>query len=187
MRSIIRVRMLRRWAPITVALCAVLVGAVLTACSSTKASPAATSSSSKSTIPASAFSDRTGITPTSVSVGTVSWQQIFKSAVGVQAYADYVNSQGGVNGRKIQVDPSDDGDSGATNKQLTQAAIGKDFAMVGSFSLQDSFGGTVLAANPGVPNVSPTLASTTSQLPTPGHSSPTSSPPLPCSTARRRP
>ncbi len=83
----------------------------------------------------------------------------------MQAYADYVNSTGGVNGRKLQVDPGDDGDSGATNKQLTQADIDKDFAMVGSFSLQDGFGGTVLAANPGVPNVSPTLDLSTTKLP----------------------
>ena len=105
-------------------------------------------------IPSSAFNDRTGITPTSVSVATISWQQIFKSAVGVQAYSDYVNSQGGVDGRKL-VTSGDDGDSGATNKQLTQASVSSDFATVGSFSLQDGFGGTVLAANRGVPNVSP--------------------------------
>ncbi len=154
----------RRPAPVAAVLCAVVVATVLAACSSTKAAPSSVSSS-KSTIPSSAFGDRTGITPTSVSVGTVSWQMIFKSAVGVQAYADYVNSRGGVNGRKLEVDPGDDGDSGATNKQLTQADIDKDFAMVGSFSLQDGFGGTVLAANPGVPNVSPTLDPTTTQLP----------------------
>ncbi len=155
----------RRSAPIVAALCAVLVGAALGACSSTKASSTATTSSTKSTIPSSAFDDRTGITPTSVSLATISWRQIFKSAIGVQAYADYVNSQGGVNGRKLVVDPSDDGNSGATNKQLTQAALGKDFATVGSFSLQDGFGGTILAANPGMPNVSPTLDPATTQLP----------------------
>src|SRR5580693_4066035 len=137
----------RRSALVIAVLCTVVVAAALTACSSTKAAPTS-ASSSNSTIPQSAFSDHTGITATSVSLGTVSRQQIFKSAVGVQAYADYVNSQGGVNGRKISVDSGDDADSGATKKQLTQADIGKDFAMVGSFSLQDSFGGTVLAANP---------------------------------------
>jgi branched-chain amino acid transport system substrate-binding protein len=155
---------LRRSAPIIAALGALVVGATLTACSSTKASPA-TNSSSNSTIPASAFNDHTGITPTSVTVSTISWQQIFKSAVGVQAYADYVNSQGGVGGRKLIVTSGDDGDSGATNKQLTQAAVSGDFATVGSFSLQDGFGGTVLATNPGVPNVSPTLDPATTRLP----------------------
>ncbi|MGH9080370.1 MAG: ABC transporter substrate-binding protein [Acidimicrobiales bacterium] len=153
-----------RSAPIIAVLCAVMVGAVLTACSSTKAASTDTSSPSKSAIPASAFTDHTGITPTSVTVATVSWQTIFKSAIGVQAYADYVNSQGGVNGRRLVVASSDDGNSGATNKQLTQSAINSDFATVGSFSLQDGFGGTVLAKDPGVPNVSPTLDPTTSRL-----------------------
>lgn len=158
-------RPVHRSAPAIAALCVAALGAGLTACSSTKAAPTAPASASQSHIPSSAFTDRTGITPTSVTVGTVSWQQIFKSAVGVQAYFDYVNSQGGVNGRKLFDVSSDDGDSGATNKQLTQAAIGSDFATVGSFSLQDTFGGTVLAANPGVPNVSPTLDPATTQLP----------------------
>lgn len=155
----------RRPAPVITALVVVVLGAALAACSSTKAAPSVSASSAKAAVPSSAFSDHTGITPTSVTVGTISWQFIFKSAYGVQAYADYVNSQGGVNGRRLIVDPSDDSNSGATNKQLTQAAIQNDFATVGSFSLQDGFGGTLLAANPGVPNVSPTLDPTTTQLP----------------------
>ena len=78
---------------------------------------------------------------------------------------DYVNSQGGINGRKIIVDSSDDDYSGAPNKQETQADIGKDFAMVGSFSLFDSFGGVLLKANPQVPNVTVSLDLSTSELP----------------------
>ncbi len=42
---------------------------------------------------------------------------------------------GGVNGRKIYVDSGDDQYAGAPNKQLTQADVQKDFAMVGGFSL----------------------------------------------------
>ena len=156
---------LHRSAPAIAALCVAVMGVGLAACSSTKAAPTAPASASQSPIPSSAFSDRTGITPTSVTVATISWQQIFKSAIGVQAYFDYVNSQGGVHGRKLVDVSSDDGDSGATNKQLTQAAVGSDFATVGGFSLQDGFGGTVLAANRGVPNVSPTLDPATTQLP----------------------
>lgn len=138
------------------------------ACSSTNSSSTTTTSGggSASAIPASAMSDHTGITSTSVSVGNVNWATIFKGAgIGVQAYADYVNSTGGVNGRKITVTTGDDGDSGATNKQLTQSAITNDFATVGSFSLQDSFGGTLLAQNPGMPNVSVVLDPATNKLP----------------------
>jgi branched-chain amino acid transport system substrate-binding protein len=163
----------RRASRLVVALSAVVLATVLTSCSSTNSSTSTTATPSSSTpsaspIPASAFNDHTGITSTSVSVGNVSTLAfgLFKgAAVGTEAYADYVNSQGGINGRKIEVDSSDDGYAGAPNKQQTQADIEKDFAMVGGFSLQDNFGGTVLAANPQVPNVTVSLDLATNDLP----------------------
>ncbi len=125
--------------------------------------------SGSSKIPASAFSDHTGITSNSVRVANVSTLAVgglFKGAlVGTEAYADYINSTGGVNGRKITVDSADDGFSGAGNKQATQNASTNDFSLVGGFSLQDNFGGQLLKANPGMPNVSVVLDSTTNQLP----------------------
>ncbi len=137
--------------------------------SSTTTTAAASGSSSTSKIPASAFSDHTGITANSVAVGNVSTLSLgglFKGAVvGTQAYADYVNSTGGVNGRKITVDSADDSFSGATNKQATQNAINNDFSLVGSFSLEDSYGGALLAANPGMPDVANVLDTTTGSLP----------------------
>jgi len=160
----------------------VAVGAVLVlaitamACSSTNSTATTTTTSGGSSttavsskIPSSAFSDHTGITSNSVTVGNVSTLSLgglFKGAVvGTQAYADYVNSTGGVNGRKIEVASADDGFTGAANKQATQAAVNSDFALVGSFSLEDSYGGTVLAANPGMPDVSELLDPTTNSLP----------------------
>jgi branched-chain amino acid transport system substrate-binding protein len=150
------------------ALAAIVVGgAVLGACSSTTSSgtgsgsAATTSISYRAPIPASAFSDTTGVTATTVTVGNVSTESagIFTgSIVGSEAYAAYVNAQGGVNGRKVVVDALDDQFSGATNKQQTQNAVNKDFALVGSFSLEDSFGATVVAQNPDVPDVSTVLA-----------------------------
>lgn len=119
-------------------------------------------------IPASAFSDHTGITAHSVSVGNVSTLEfgLFKGAsVGTQAYAAYVNAHGGINGRTIKVDSGDDQYSGAPNKQLTTADVTKDFAQVGGFSLQDSYGETVLAANPQVPNVTVSLSLAATDLP----------------------
>ena len=137
--------------------------------SSTTTTAAASGSSSTSKIPASAFSDHTGITANSVAVGNVSTLSLgglFKGAVvGTQAYADYVNSTGGVNGRKITVDSADDSFSGATNKQATQNAINNDFSLVGSFSLEDNYGGALLAANPGMPDVANVLDTTTGSLP----------------------
>ena len=141
--------------------------ATLAACSSTASSGTQTAASDP--IPASAFSDHTGVTPTSVTVANISTQTagLFKGAlVGAQAYAAYVNSTGGVNGRKIVVQGEDDQFNGSTNKQLTQQAVDTDFATVGDVSLEDGFGGTVLAANPGFPNVSASLDPVTRKLPT---------------------
>jgi len=156
------------------ALVGVLAAVTLTACSSTASQPAgstgatATSALNGSSIPASAYHNTTGLTPTTVSIGNVSTLSfgLFKgSLVGAEAYADYVNSRGGINGRKLTVDSYDDGFTGGLNKQYTAEAVQRDFALVGGFSLEDSFGGTVLAANPDVPNVTNPLDHATAFLP----------------------
>jgi ABC-type branched-subunit amino acid transport system substrate-binding protein len=141
---------------------------LLAACSSTQASTTTTVAGGVAPIPAAAFSDRTGVTATTVRIGNVSTLVggLFKGAqVGSEAYAAYVNAQGGVDGRKLVVDAGDDQFSGAPNRQLTQQDVQNDFAMVGGFSLQDNFGGTVLAQNPQVPNVTVNLDSATAALP----------------------
>jgi len=163
----------RRRRSIALAMVGLAVAGTLTACSSTTSQPAsATSSTGSSTgtssIPASAFSDTTGVTPTTVTVGNVStlYAGLFKGAlVGTQAYAAYVNSQGGVNGRQLLVDSYDDGYQGAPNKQAHEQVLQKDFAAVGGFSLQDSYGETVVAANPGLPDVTVPLDQSLSDLP----------------------
>ncbi len=127
-----------------------------------------TTGSASRPIPASAFSDHTGVSSSSIQIGNVSTLSLglFKGAqVGTQAYVDYVNSTGGVNGRKLVLNNADDGFTGAGNKQATQNALQNDFAMVGNFSLEDSFGGAVLAANPGFPDVSQVLDDATNKLP----------------------
>ncbi len=145
-----------------------LVAITTVACSSTNSASTTTTTSSSggSQIPASAMSDHTGVTATAIHVGNVSWLQIFKGApIGAEAYFASVNSTGGINGRKIIVDSGDDQYQGTLNKQLTASAIQSDFALVGNFSLQDNFGGQVLAQNPGVPDVSVTLDLATMKLP----------------------
>jgi branched-chain amino acid transport system substrate-binding protein len=151
-----------------------LLAGTAMACSSTNSASTTTtkasgSSGGSSSIPSSAFSDHTGVTSDSVTVGNVSTLSLgglFKGAgVGTQAYFDYVNSTGGVNGRKLKVENADDGFTGATNKQATQNAINSDFALVGSFSLEDSYGGALLATNPGMPDVSNVLDAATGKLP----------------------
>ena len=145
------------------------------ACSSTSSTSTTTTSGGGSssgangrTIPQSAYSDHTGVTATQVKIGNVSTLSagLFKGAqVGTQAYVDYVNSTGGVNGRKLALDNGDDSFTGAGNKQATQNALANDLALVGNFSLEDSYGGAVLAANPGFPDVSQVLDNATNKLP----------------------
>jgi branched-chain amino acid transport system substrate-binding protein len=144
----------------------------MAACSSTAPPDSGTSSFTRShkdpPIPTSAFEDHTGITASSVSIGNVSTLSagLFEGAVvGTKAYADYINWQGGVNGRKLIVDSADDQFTGSLNKQLTSAAVQKDLALVGSFSLEDSFGASVLAANSQVPNVAESLSAAANALP----------------------
>ncbi|MGA3146553.1 MAG: ABC transporter substrate-binding protein [Acidimicrobiales bacterium] len=162
------------WKTRMAALAMVAVVAVASvACSSTNSSSTTTTSggsgASGRSIPASAYSDHTGITATSIRVGNVSTLALgglFKGAlVGTQAYADYVNSTGGVNGRRIIVDSADDQYTGTGNKEATQNAVSTDAALVGGFSTFDSFGGTVLAQNPGVPDVAQVLDPATNALP----------------------
>jgi len=147
---------------------------VASACSSTNSSSTTTTAASTNSsgvnrpIPQSAYSDHTGVTSSSVQIANVSTLSLglFKGAqVGTQAYVDYVNSTGGVNGRKLVLDNADDGFTGAANKQATTNALQNDFAMVGNFSLEDSFGGAVLAQNPGFPDVSQVLDNATNKLP----------------------
>jgi ABC-type branched-subunit amino acid transport system substrate-binding protein len=149
--------------------CMAVLAAALTGCSSTNSAVDTSSGSSGlPPVPQSAFSDHTGVTANSVTIGNISTQAggLFKgAAIGTEAYAAYLNSQGGINGRKILVNASDDQFTGSTNKQLTEEAVQSDFATVGSFSTEDSFGGVVLAANPQMPNVSIALDPATQKLP----------------------
>jgi hypothetical protein len=115
-----------RQAPIAaVGLSLVLLAGLLTACSSTNAASSAGASSTAPPIPPAAFRDHTGVTATSITIGNVTTQTagLFTGAVvGTVAYADYVNSQGGVGRRKIVVSSADDRFQGALNKQVPRGA-----------------------------------------------------------------
>jgi len=158
----------RRRRSAALAMVGLALAGTLTACSSTQAAPTTSTAVGSKGIPASAFSDTTGLTSSTVTVGNVStlFAGLFKGAdVGTQAYAAYVNSQGGINGRQLLVDSYDDGYQGAPNKQAHEQVLQKDFAAVGGFSLQDSYGETVVAANPGLPDVTVPLDQALSDLP----------------------
>lgn len=118
-------------------------------------------------IPKSAFSTHTGITANTVSVANIAthFGTLFTgAAVGTEAYADYVNSKGGVNGRKIEVTVENTGYSGTTDAKLTESAISKNFALVGGFSVLATSAGQVLAKSPGMPDVSVTVSPANNRL-----------------------
>jgi len=132
---------------------------------------AATACPAPSTLTPAESASTTGVTSTSITVGNVSILTgpvpgLFEGApIGVKAYFDYINSKGGVHGRKLLVDSKDDAFSSSQNETDTQEAIASDFALVGSFSLFDGYGCKALAADPAVPDVSVTLDSSTNALP----------------------
>ena len=95
---------------------------------------------------ASTTASNPGITASSITVGQVDTLSgpvpgLFQGAKdGTEAYLAYVNSQGGVNGRKIKLDVEDDAFSGANYTTDTQQLVKRDFALVGGFSLFDDSG-----------------------------------------------
>jgi ABC-type branched-subunit amino acid transport system substrate-binding protein len=147
---------------------------VASACSS---SPKATPSTSATTATAPAGTTppgedtSTGVTSTSVTVGqvddlTAPLPGLFKGAEdGTRAYFDYVNSTGGVNGRKIELDAQDSAYNDGTVANATTAQIKSDFALVGGFSLDDSAEEPLIKAA-GMPDIAYPLDPDLSDLPT---------------------
>ena len=84
-----------------------------------------------------------GITAGTVTVGSISdisspIPGLFEGAkVGTQAYFAYINSRGGVNGRKLVLDGQDSAFSSGTVANEAQSIANNDFAIVGGFSLLD--------------------------------------------------
>jgi branched-chain amino acid transport system substrate-binding protein len=119
-----------------------------------------------STVPSSAMSTHIGVTGSTITVGNIAWSAIFGGAkVGTEAYFNYINSKGGVNGRKIVVTSQDTGYSGTKAASDTESALKSDFALVGGFSIVMTSAGQILAKNPGMPVVQPTITPTNAKLP----------------------
>jgi ABC-type branched-subunit amino acid transport system substrate-binding protein len=94
-----------------------------------------------------------GITAKTVTVGSISdisspVPGLFEGAkVGVEAYFAYVNSQGGVNGRKLVLDGMDSAFSSGKVTTEVQSIAQNDFAIVGGFSLDDGAEQPIIDAN----------------------------------------
>jgi ABC-type branched-subunit amino acid transport system substrate-binding protein len=95
------------------------------------------------TAPASAAPPTPGITAKTVTVGSISdisspVPGLFEGAkIGTEAYFAYVNSQGGVNGRKLVLNGMDSAFSTGKVASETVSIAQNDFAIVGGFSLLD--------------------------------------------------
>ena len=91
-----------------------------------------------------------GVTPTEIRigwVGTLTGPQpgLFKGAlIGIQAWANYQNSRGGLMGRKITVLSGDDALDSGKNRAAHLQLKDKVFAFVGSFSINDDGGASVI-------------------------------------------
>ena len=106
-----------------------------------------------------------GVTPTTLTVGTVVDQSgprpgLFNgSLAGTRAYFAYINSQGGVYGRKLQTAAGDSATSCNATADAHTALTSKVFAFVGSFGVFDNCAAPVFAANPGIADVSYAISS----------------------------
>ncbi|MBV8161610.1 MAG: ABC transporter substrate-binding protein, partial [Acidimicrobiia bacterium] len=95
-----------------------------------------------------------GVTGNTITVGNVSdlggpVPGLFQGGpYGTQAYFDYVNGQGGIYGRKLQLKTVDDQLDCSQNEAAYTTLVGQVFAFVGSWSLDDYCGAQVLAAHP---------------------------------------
>ena len=141
-------------------------------------SPTTAAASGGSTAPAANVSCPTsgtdvGLTSNSVALGTVADRTgpvsgLFAGAQqGVDAFAQYVNSTGGLCGHTVNIDFADSGTNCTLNQNDTSSLVNKVFAFVGSFSLYDGVGcgATVLAAHPTVPDIHVALDPTAETLP----------------------
>jgi ABC-type branched-subunit amino acid transport system substrate-binding protein len=137
-----------------------IAGAVVTIVLGASVAPAAAATSGQTP----------GVTSSSVTVGQIDdltspIAGLFKSAQdGTQAYFNYVNSHGGVYGRKLVLDTRDSAGSTSTVQAATKSIVSKDFAMVGGFSLLDSVEGPTISATR-MPDVAYPLAVTLSNNP----------------------
>ena len=145
-------------------------GFVVTSAAVAGASGSGSSCQAAATATSSQLNSTTGITKSTVTVGNISIISgpvpgLFQGAAyGAQSYFAYLNSKGGVNGRKIQLKSYDDAFSGTQNQSEAQTSVGSNFANVGSFSLFDNYSCNVLAQNPAFPNVSVSLDPGTNAL-----------------------
>lgn len=138
-----------------------------------KSASAPGGSQSVATVPAGGNGGATdvGVTATSITVGSATDLSgpvpgLFEGAVvGVKAYFNYINSQGGVYGRQLELDVADSQTSCSGDEDATQSLINKVFAFVGSIAVYDNCGAQVLAQHTNIPDVSSAVSKQAAVLP----------------------
>lgn len=111
-----------------------------------------------------------GVSASEIDVGNVSTLTgpvpgLFLGAQrGTQAFAAYINSIGGVCGRKLVVKVADDNLDASQNATATQSLANQVLAFVGSFSADDQGGAGVLQQD-GIPDIGQALSPQRSNLP----------------------
>jgi ABC-type branched-subunit amino acid transport system substrate-binding protein len=111
------------------------------------------------------------VTATSITIGNVSdvggpVPGLFAGGpLGVQAYFNYVNSQGGIYGRQLKLVSADDQLQCSQNEANYSNLLPKVFAFVGSWSLDDNCGSQVVQSKPTVPMVQTYLSQQMAGLP----------------------
>ncbi len=149
--------------PAVVGISVLTLALVLAACSSSPNSSTGTTPTTTGGAPPPEGT-APGVTANSVTVGqiddlTIPVPGLFLGAKqGTEAYFDYINSMGGVNGRKIHLDAQDSMFTGGTIASETATISQHDFAMVGGFSLLDSSEKTIIDLEH-MPDVSFSLSS----------------------------
>ena len=112
-----------------------------------------------------------GVTATSITVGNVASLSgpipgLFEGAVnGTNAYIKYVNSTGGVYGRKLKLAVGDDQNECGANQNRYRDLSPKVFAFVGGFSVFDECSARVMRPQPKVPLVQYALSGAANALP----------------------
>ena len=155
----------RRSRRITAASLACVAGLLVGACSSSSnsgqgAGPTATTAAAGpgGTIPPPPAVTGTvsgpGVTATTITIGQITTTSgpvpgLFQdSNDGLDAYVDYINANGGIAGRQLKVIHMDDGLDCNTYTQALQHLAPQVFAMVGTFTLEDTCGKQLLKSNP---------------------------------------
>ena len=115
--------------------------------------------------------DAVGVTDTEVRIGNISTISGPVAGFGqtgvnaVKAYVNYVNATGGVCGRQLTLETSDDRLDTGTNRSETQRLVGEVFGFVGGTTVVDDGGAAVLSGTPDVPDVALTIGSQRARLP----------------------